>query len=116
MSDNDGWYLPFIYLDDYVDIHGHDSVDEALGKLELENVDKSLCKKLQWFTNLCRNIETGEISCTQEFDNEDVIIDNVKNHKSLFMFSFSEILATLTQTTDYDRKSYALTSIRFNGS
>ena len=95
----------------YVDIHGRDSVDEALGELELGNVDKSLCEKLQWFTDLCRNIETGEISCTQEFDNESIIIDNVKNHKSLLMFSFSEILATLTKATGYDRKSYALTSV-----
>ena len=95
MSDNDGWYLPFIYLDGYVDIHGRDSVAEALGELELGNVDQILCKKLRWFTDLCRNIETGENSCTQEFDNESIIIDNVKNHKSLLMFSFSEILATL---------------------
>ena len=113
MSDEGGWYLPFIYLDGYVDIHGRDSVAKALGELLAIDgeVDTFLCKRLQWFTDLCRNIETGEISCTKKFDNKDIIIDNVKNHKSLLMFSFSEILATLTKATGYDRKSYALTSV-----
>ena len=42
MNDNGGWYLPFIYIDGYIDTHGYGSVERAVDEVVRGVVDPIL--------------------------------------------------------------------------
>lgn len=111
MSDEDGWYLPYIYLDGYIDKHSSsESVNIALNELEAGIVDAEVCENLKWFISLCQNSKTGENLCTGGLSTDE-IENHIANYTSVLMFSFSEKLASLLKHTNYNREAQALTSV-----
>lgn len=95
MSDEYGWYLPFLYLDGYVDIYGPDSVMKAINDLKSpdEIVSQTVCDKLNWFVSHC--IRNNKNYCTQNFDGSYVesssnVFNDIENKKTVFFFGFSE--------------------------
>ena len=102
------WYLPFIYLDGYIDMHGRNSIGTALKELKEKKVDGELCKHLTWFTEQCRD-KKGQNKC--ETISSTDIKKMIKNHESLMMFSFSEKLSEVLKDVHFDRQAYALTSV-----
>ena len=104
------WYLPFIYLDGYIDMYGREFLTTAVHKLKQGKVDVELCKHLRWFTGQCCNTG-GENKCTDDEVSSDDIPNMIKNYTSLMMFSFSERLSEVLKDVDFDRQAYALTSV-----
>jgi len=49
MNDDLGWYLPFMYLDGYIDQHGPFSVAKGVADVVKGVVDEELCFRLSWF-------------------------------------------------------------------
>ena len=116
MYNGKGSYLPDIYLDGYIDIHGEDSLDTAILELLLGVVDETLCERLQWFVGLCKTKLTDENKCngrlvTGDFDQ--ATYDGIIQNKNLLMFSFSEKLSTLLQKAGSSKQPHALASVSF---
>ena len=101
-SDTDGWYLPFFYLDGYVDKHGVDkhgvsSAAAAVQNLLNGNYDRDICMRLKWFIDVCGEKCTdknAEGSYVETFDN---LVLDIENKKTLNFVGFSEMTAELIQ-------------------
>ena len=106
MNDADGWYLPFLYLDSYIDINGPGSIDRAIQDLKQGIVDSNVCTNLQWFINLCGNDPDGN-KCYQKdvtgsyVEDDDNVINDIKNENTMFFFGFSEITAKILPDSDF---------------
>ena len=105
MNDDYGWYLPFLYLDAYIDINGPGSIARAIQDLKEGIVDSNVYTNLQWFINLCGNEPDGN-KCYQKnvtgsyVQDEDNVIKDIKNEKTMFAFGFSEITAKVMLDAD----------------
>lgn len=104
MNDDDGWYLPFIYLDGYIDVHGPDSIWKAIEELKSADqiVSKPVCDRLNWFISHCTR--EGKNYCIQDFDGSYVqssgnVFEDIKNKKTVFYFGFSEKVALTDSST-----------------
>ena len=53
MNDASGWYLPYIYIDDYIDVHGNKSVDKTTEDVIKGVIDETACSRLFWFISDC---------------------------------------------------------------
>ena len=112
MSDEDGWYLPYIYLDGYIDKHGESSLKQAVQDLEQGNVDHDVCEELRWFFGLCKSITDDANKCKQGSVSSGSIQDSIVDHKSVLMFSFSEKLANVLKSANDDQRGpQALASV-----
>ena len=114
MNDDSGWYLPFLYIDGYIDIHGIESVGKAVDELVRGVVDPKVCERLNWYISCCDD-KTGEVEnkCYEDFEgsyvqNSDNLYTDIKNGETAFYFGFSENLALIER--DLDRDSYAAIS------
>ena len=120
MYNGKGSYLPDIYLDGYIDIYGQRSLQRAIDDLLSGTVDEELCNRLTWFTNLCKT-SGGVNKCNSKLDiwvnYNEAVFDQIVQHKSLLMFSFSENLSILLQKANTDphetRTAHALASVSF---
>jgi len=93
MNDKDGWYLPFLYLDGYVDLYGSSALDHAMQELLAGSFDKTTCERLRWFIGQCGSKcydKNATGSYVESFSN---LIQDIKNNKTLSMFGFSELSA-----------------------
>ena len=103
MNGNSGWYLPILYLDGYVDIHGKNSITAAVDDVVKNRiVDSIVCDRLQWFISQCKNPVTLENKCFQDIPNgyvtnETNIYEDIKKKKTAFLFGFSELTAQVQQ-------------------
>jgi hypothetical protein len=113
MNDDDGWYLPYIYLDGYIDKYGKSSLAKAVEELEGKKiVDSEVCKELNWFVGLCQTQGKDENKCKDGSISTSDIQDSIINRKGVVMFSFSEKLAeVLKKCSDNSRKPQALASV-----
>lgn len=95
INDNDGWYLPYIYLDGYIDKHGKSSLAKAVEELEGEKgvVDSALCEELRWFIGLCQTQDKDENKCKDGSMSTSDIQESIINRIAVVMFSFSEKLS-----------------------
>lgn len=112
MSDEYGWYLPYIYLDGYIDIYGAERLQNGIEELEKGKVDTTLCERLRWFTGLC-DYEGGQPKniCLDPPDDYDFIKD-VVDHQSVLQFSFSEKLSLdVKLMADSNRMVHGLSSV-----
>ena len=106
MNDAKGWYLPFLYLDSYIDINGPGSIARAIQDLKHGIVDLHVCTNLQWFINLCGNDPDGN-KCYQKditgsyVQHKKNVINDIKNKKTMFFFGFSEITAKILLDSDF---------------
>ena len=114
MNDAYGWYLPFLYLDAYIDIHGKQSINKAVEELKNKIVDQSVCENLQWFIKLCAHGNDPVNKCYQRdvtgsyVKDKYNVIKDIKNEKTMFFFGFSEITAKVMR--DADVTPYSATS------
>lgn len=107
-----GWYLPYIYLDGYIDRHGESSLQQAIEELENNIVDEDLCHELNWFLNLCNDQTTNENKCKDGSVSSSEAQESIVNKESVLMFSFSEKLAeVLKRVVDVSRDPQALASV-----
>ncbi|XP_064403379.1 uncharacterized protein LOC135348918 [Halichondria panicea] len=53
ISDKEGWYLPFYYLDAWIDSHNPKLLRLALAELEVGVIDRRTCNKLSTFAYYC---------------------------------------------------------------
>ena len=100
MSDDYGWYLPFLYLDGYIDIHGPNSVMQAVREVVDGKVCQLVCEKLGRFVDQCAS--GGRNKCTEKFTGSYVqssknIYKDIAKGKTfkLFFFGFSEETAMI---------------------
>ena len=114
MNDESGWYLPYLYIDGYIDIHGSESVEKAVDDVVRGVVDPILCERLSWYISCCSdNNGEGRNKCYYNFPGSYVssssnVYRDVQNYATYFYFGFSEKLAQIEQ--DSDRISYAAIS------
>ena len=85
MTDTWGWYLPYIYLDGYIDMYGMTSLQDGINELMAETVDENVCEELRWFIDLCKNHDTGEIRCENPLLNTSDIVNSIANGDSVLM-------------------------------
>ena len=100
MSDKYGWYLPYIYLDGYIDKYGKSSLAKAVEELEKGSVDCELCKELRWFIGLCQTQNKTKNKCKDGSISTSDIQNSIINHKAVVMFSFSEKLSQVLKKCD----------------
>ena len=106
MNDDDGWYLPYLYMDAYIDINGPVSVTKAVEDVLAGTVDSNVCQNLNWFINQCSNTDDPTINkCYQDFSGSYVqsssnVYPDINNQKTMFFFGFSEKTAMVKQTSD----------------
>ena len=109
MNDEYGWYLPFLYLDGYIDIHGSQSLDKAIDELRRGIVDQTLCERLNWLIGNCNDLNDNDPNkCYCEFpgsyvDSSSNVYPDVENHKTYMYFGFSEKVAQIER--DSPRRS-----------
>ena len=114
MNDEYGWYLPFLYIDGYIDIHGSESVAKAIDEVLREVVDPELCERLSWYIGCCKDHEGNSPNkCYVDFpgsyvDDSSNVYPDVQDYKTYFYFGFSERVAQIER--DSHRKSYAAIS------
>ena len=119
MYNGEGGYLPDIYLDGYMDIHGKDSLNTGMQELLDGVVDEMLCERLQLFIGQCVTEINGVNKCNGELvsgDFDETTYEQIAQNKSLLMFSFSEKLSTLLQRvsdTGSVRQPHGLGSVSF---
>lgn len=111
MTDDGGWYLPYIYLDGYIDKYGKSSLTKAVKDLEENVVDAGLCKELNWFIDLCQTKGQKANKCRDGSMSTSDILDSIVNHKGVLMFSFSEMLAEVLRKCPNSRMPQALASV-----
>nr|AEA86515.1 spherulin [Astrosclera willeyana] len=114
MNDDYGWYLPYLYLDGYIDIHGRESVDKAVDEVMRGVVDPKVCERLSWYIGCCDD-KTGQVGnkCYENFigsyvNDSDNLYPDIINGETAFYFGFSEKVAQVER--DSDRNSYAAIS------
>lgn len=97
MYDDWGWYLPFIYLDGYIDRHGPFSVAKGISDVTRGIVDEELCFRMSWFIDQCSH--KGKNKCYDEdikgnyIENKQMVYKDIADDKTLFLFGFSEKLS-----------------------
>lgn len=120
MNDGSGWYLPFLYLDGYVDIYGPDSVGQGVEDVVKGIVNREVCSGLQWLLDQCKaggeTLDTNkcwneyiEGSYAKDFNN---VINDIEDGKTLTFFGFSEKTAMIQKEVGV--VPYGLTSWPFN--
>ena len=114
MNDGSGWYLPFLYIDGYIDIHGKNSVEKATDELVRGVVDPKVCERLTWYISCCddKARQVGN-KCYENFAGSYVqsssnLYTDIQSGETAFYFGFSEKLAQIKR--DSDRASYAAIS------
>ena len=101
MNDNYGWYLPFLYLDGYIDIHGVGSVEKAVDEVIRGVLDPNVCERLSWYISCCSDADGAQKNkCYHDFygsyvDNSENVYDDIKRGETFFYFGFSEKLAAI---------------------
>lgn len=104
MNDVWGWYLPFLYLDVYVDMHEPNSIEDAVNQVTNNDFDKGVCEGLEWLYDQCEaqgeTLENNKCfggSYVQES------LDDLKNdiiaQNTLTFFGFSEVSAEIQKDT-----------------
>ena len=100
MNDEAGWYLPFLYLDGYIDIHGSQSIDDAIDELITQQyVGPILCERLSWLIGNCNDFQgEGQNKCYDNFSGSYVqsssnVYPDVEN--DYMFFGFSEKVAQI---------------------
>lgn len=112
MSDVYGWYLPYLYLDGYIDTKGDSSLEQAVEDLKHGTVDSDVCENLRWFFGLCDNSDTGKNKCKDGTVSSSEVPSSVVDKESVLMFSFSETLAkVLKKADDRNRGPQSLASV-----
>lgn len=102
MNDEYGWYLPFLYLDGYIDIHGTEAIATAVSEVTSGTVDRIVCERLKWYIKQCKDKHPSTSNkCYHNFlgsyvnSSSNVYPDIVEN-ETAFFFGFSEKVAPLT--------------------
>ena len=89
------WYPELLYLDGYIDVHGRQSLSQAVNDLLLKGVvDSRLCKRLSLFISHCTDIR-DENKCYHTFpgsyiDNLTEVYSDLEERKTYFFFGFFE--------------------------
>ena len=96
LDDKGGWYLPFIYLDGYIDIHGENSVQKGIDDVLKNNPDQKVIDRLKEFFQLFPKEQqsTGEI------------IDEIVKGEIAYFYGFSEILGKILVAANGSLKAF----------
>ena len=101
MNGDSGWYLPFLYIDGYIDSHGKESVEKAIEEVKKGVVDSDVCKRLTWYISCCDD-KAGHVKnkCYKNFPGSYVnknsnLYTDIKNGETAFYFGFSERAAQI---------------------
>lgn len=96
------WYPELLYLDGYIDVHGPQSLDQAINDLLLrEVVDSTLCERLSHFIGHCSNIrDSHENRCYDSFpesytDSLSNVINDLEEYRTYLHFGFLEKVSYL---------------------
>lgn len=112
MNDDNGWYLPFLYLDGYIDIYKPSSLQSVISELLEGHVDTEVCKHLSWFIGNCKDVY-GQNKCYSNFkgsyvnDSENVDPDVEARETSIY-FGFLEKVGLIER--DSERRATAAIS------
>lgn len=104
IDDTSGWYLPFIYLDGFIDLHSPENLSAAINNVINGKPDLRLIKRLQEFVKYFQDTE-GHYE-----ESEDNIIKNIMSGKTVFLFGFSEKLGEVLAKTNGQIKAYGALS------
>ena len=101
MNDDYGWYLPFLYIDGYIDIHGVGSVEKAVDEVIRGILDPHVCERLSWYIGCCSDADGAQKNkCYHDFcgsyvNKSENVYDDIKRGETFFYFGFSEELAAI---------------------
>ena len=101
MNDDSGWYLPFLYIDGYIDSHDNESVQQVVYDVINGVVDSDVCERLTWYIGCCDDrIGQVENKCYENFpgsyvDKSSNLYTDIKNGETAFYFGFSEQAAQI---------------------
>ena len=112
MNDKSGWYLPFLYLDGYIDIHGFESAAIAVDEVIKGVVDPQLCERLSWYISCCDaksgGVENKCFTGSYVADSDNVYAD-INSGETVFFYGFSEKLGQIKRDTS--RQSYTALAV-----
>ena len=108
MNDDYGWYLPFLYIDGYIDIHGVGSIEKAVDEVTRGVVDPDVCERLSWYIGCCGDANGGaqKNKCYHDFygsyvEDSGNVYDDIKRGETFFYFGFSEKLAEIKKKSPF---------------
>ncbi len=118
MNDAYGWYLPFLYIDGYIDAHELASVAWIVDRVMKGKINRAVCRKLNWHIDLCKDNETNKPNkCYDDFpgsyvQSSDNVYTDIDNQETAFFFGFSEkVAAIIERTIDPNVVPYAAISV-----
>ena len=100
LDDSEGWYLPFIYLDGYIDRHGKDSVQKGIEDVLKGKPDEELIKRIKEFFSFF----------PKKQQSTDQIISEIVNGKIAYFYGFSEILGKILNASSGSLKAFGALS------
>ncbi len=101
MNGKYGWYLPFLYLDGYIDVHGPASVEKAVDEVTNGILDLEVCRHLRWCIHQCNDKDDKVPNkCYKKFEGSYVedsnnVYTDIANNETMFFFGFSEKVAEI---------------------
>ena len=96
LDDKHGWYLPFIYLNGYIEIYGKHNVQKGINDVLANNPDKLVIGRLKEFFHLF----------PKEQQSTSKIIDDVVKGEIAYFYGFSEILGKILVAANGSLKAF----------
>ncbi|KAI6646141.1 Spherulin [Oopsacas minuta] len=96
LDDSDGWYLPFIYLDAFIDVHGRQSLQQGIDDVLQGKPDPIVVQRLTEFSSL---FPKKQLSTDQT-------IQAIVNGKIAYFYGFSEILGKILDASNGSLKAF----------
>ena len=96
LDDSEGWYLPFIYLNGYIDIHGKDSVQAGIdGVLSKKQVETLITRLREFFSLFPKTPQST-----------DKTIADIVRGKTAYFYGFSEILGKILNASNGSLRAF----------
>ena len=96
LDDKHGWYLPFIYLNGYIEIYGKHNVQRGINDVLANNPDQLVIDRLKEFFHLF----------PKEQQSTSKIIDDVIKGEIAYYYGFSEILGKILVAANGSLKAF----------
>ena len=107
ITDEDGWYLPYKYLDAVVDLVPSNLMDDEINKVLDNNPDEKVIERMRDFFGYFEN-NCGKIGSPKK------TLEHVAERKNAYFYGFSEKLSQIMQMSNDEVTGFKVLSPPFN--